>query len=174
MRPANHQTADHQTVDAKTIHFQISGLDPSAFEGLFALGPDELKSRDARRVEVTAKPGFPCRVSLQDAEPGETVILFTHTHHDVDSPYRASGPIYVRQGVPAARLTPDELPAVVAGRKMSLRAYSAKGMMRSAAVCDGEEMADEIRRLFADPKVAYLHAHNALPGCFSCRIDRAG
>ena len=165
---------DTHNTDAQTARFQVSALEPSAFEGLFALSPDELKSRGARRVEVTAKPGFPCRISLQDAEPGETVILLTHTHHDVESPYRASGPIYVRQDVPAARLATGELPAVVAGRRMSLRAYSATGMMRNAAVCDGDEMADEISRLLADPKVAYLHAHNALPGCFSCRIDRAG
>jgi hypothetical protein len=30
-----------------------------------------------------------------------------------------------------------------------------------------------IARFFADPQVAYLHLHNARPGCYNCRVDRA-
>ena len=30
-----------------------------------------------------------------------------------------------------------------------------------------------LQRLFADPAVSYIHVHNARPGCYSGRIDRA-
>jgi len=26
--------------------------------------------------------------------------------------------------------------------------------------------------MFADPKIAYAHLHNARPGCYSCRAER--
>jgi hypothetical protein len=34
-------------------------------------------------------------------------------------------------------------------------------------------MAALIARLFADPRVAYIHAHNAKRGCYAARIERA-
>jgi hypothetical protein len=27
--------------------------------------------------------------------------------------------------------------------------------------------------IFSDPAIAYLHVHNARPGCFNCRVERA-
>ena len=30
-----------------------------------------------------------------------------------------------------------------------------------------------IRRLFADPAIAYIHAHNAIRGCFAAAVERA-
>lgn len=55
--------------------YRISGLDGAAFAGLFALDDAELAARNARRVTVTAKPGFPCRITLDDAEAGEDFIM---------------------------------------------------------------------------------------------------
>ena len=122
---------------------------------------------------VDAKPGYPCRVSLADAEVGETVILLTHTHHEVESPYRASGPIFVRQGAAAAGLAPGEVPAMLLHRQLSLRAYDAGAMMVRSEVLDGSELEAAIGRCFADPQIAYLHVHNARPGCYNCRVERA-
>lgn len=30
-----------------------------------------------------------------------------------------------------------------------------------------------VQRLFADPAIAYLHVHNAKPGCYNCSVVRA-
>ncbi len=152
--------------------FQISPLPIETFQPLFELSDEALRARGARRCRVEARPGYPCRVSLQDAEVGETVILLAYEFHDVDSPYRASGPIYVRENAQPANLAPGELPQVVHGRQISVRAYNAKGLMRAADVLPGEELKERIGSFFADPKVAYLHLHNALPGCYSCLVDR--
>ena len=45
--------------------------------------------------------------------------------------------------------------------------------MLDADVVDGRQIEAVIERFFADPKVAYIHAHNAKRGCYSGRIDRA-
>ncbi|PYL95197.1 MAG: DUF1203 domain-containing protein [Verrucomicrobia bacterium] len=154
-------------------NFRIVGLPLAQFQPLFSLADNELAQRGGCRLNVDAKPGFPCRVSLKDAEIGEQVILLPFAHHDVESPYRASGPIFVRENAQQADLSPGEIPEVVASRVMSVRAYSDKGMMVNAAVTPGKELKSQIEKFFGDAKISYLHLHNAGAGCYSCRVQRA-
>ena len=157
---------------AMKANFRIVGLSAAQFEPLFSLNDRELARKGARRLIVDAKPGFPCRVSLQDAEIGERVILVPFVHHDVESPYRAFGPIFVRETAKEVNLKPGEIPDVVAGRVMSIRAYNDKGMMVNAAVTPGKELKSQIEKFFDDAKISYLHLHNAGAGCYSCRVER--
>jgi predicted signal transduction protein with EAL and GGDEF domain len=53
-----------------------------------------------------------------------------------------------------------------------VRAYDATGIMVDAEVAEGTELETTIERLFRRDDVAFLHAHNARRGCYSCRIDR--
>jgi hypothetical protein len=154
-------------------NFKIIGLPLGDFSQLFSLDQDELREKSARRLIVDEKPGFPCRVSLEDAEIGETVILLSFAHHEIDSPYRASGPIFVREAAIEANLAPGEIPAAVRSRVLSVRAYDDKGMMVGAEVTPGTAVEQQIERFFAISKVRYLHLHNAGAGCYSCRVERA-
>jgi len=157
---------------AMKTNFRIVGLPLAQFQPLFSLADNELAQKGARRLMVDAEPGFPCRVSLQDAEISERVILVPFVHHDVESPYRASGPIFVRETAKQIELAPGEIPEVVAGRVMSVRAYSAKGMMVNVAVTPGKELKSQIEKFFNDAEISYLHLHNAGAGCYSCRVER--
>ncbi len=156
------------------IDLQIRALPLAPFAPLFSLSDAELEERGARRSVADAKPGFPCRVSLLDAEPGERVILLPYTHHDVDSPYRGSGPIFVREGAREATPAVNEVPASVRDRLLSYRAYDAAGTMVDSEVAEGRDLEVVVERLFDDGQVAYLHLHNARAGCYNCRIDRVG
>ena len=158
---------------AMKTNFRIVGLPLAQFQPLFPLDNSELAQKGATRLIVDAKPGFPCRVSLQDAEIGERVILVPFVHHDVESPYRASGPIFVRERAKEIQPAPGEIPEVAAGRIMSVRAYNDKGMMINAAVTPGKELKSQIEKFFSDAKISYLHLHNAGAGCYSCRVERA-
>src|SRR5204863_1457089 len=84
--------------------FQFVAVPYETFAPLFDRTEDELRAIGVSRVVADEKPGFPCRVSLVDAEVGETVLHLTYTHHDVAGPDRASGPVYVRKGAVTARL----------------------------------------------------------------------
>lgn len=153
--------------------FRLSGLPAEAFTELFALDDNELAALHARRVVATAQPGFPCRVSLEDAAVGDEMLLLTWPHQPGDSPYRSSGPIYVRKAARQGSLEAGVVPDYVRLRLMSARAYDAAHMIVDAAVCEGNEVGAEIRRLFDNDEVAYIHLHNAKQGCFSSRVDRA-
>jgi hypothetical protein len=152
--------------------FILRGLDPAGFEPLFGLPDSELRARAIQRRIADAHPGFPCRVSLDDAGVGEELLLLPYEHHAVASPYRAAGPIFVRRGARAARLAPGEVPPYVTRRLISLRAYDASALMRDASVCAGHEVAAQLEGLLQDPAVAYIHLHNAKQGCYSCRAER--
>lgn len=154
-------------------NFRFVGLPRAQFEQLFSLDENELAGKGACRMIVDAKPGFPCRVGLVDAEIGETVILLPFVHHDVDSPYRASAPIFVRENAAEANLAIDEVPEVVTHRTMSVRAYDKTGMMLDGSIVPGAEIKNQIERLFADPRIEYLHLHNAGAGCYSRKVERA-
>jgi len=112
-------------------------------------------------------------VSLVDAEVGEIALLLPFTHHDVSSPYRASGPIFVRIGARTANPAKDEVPEMFRHRLLSIRAYDGAAMMVSAKVLKGTGIEPVIQHFFADAKVSYLHIHNAGPGCYNCRVERA-
>jgi len=155
------------------MSFQISALDHRQFAGLFALSDSELAQRRAVRQTATEKPGFPCRVSLADAELGEELILVNHEHQPGDSPYRATHAVFVRKGVEQARPAPGEVPEVLARRMLSLRAFDGQDMMVAADLVDGKELAPALERLLADPAAAYVHIHYAKPGCYAARADRA-
>ena len=100
--------------------YTITGLDPTAFSDLFALSDADLERHDAMRVTATSHPGFPCRISLQDADVGETLILLHHVSHSARTPYRSSYAIYVRQVSQAAQYC-DALPPIMQGRPIGLR-----------------------------------------------------
>lgn len=152
--------------------FQVVALAEQDFTGLFALDDEALRARGARRYVADRTPGFPCRVSLEDASPGEVVILAPFVHQPADSPYKASGPIFVRDGARRASPAVGDVPELLRSRMLSVRAYDSESLMREADVVDGRELESLVERLFGDSRVGYLHVHFARPGCYACRIDR--
>lgn len=154
------------------MRFQISALPADEFAPLFELDDDQLRARGAKRYVATRTPGFPCRVSLEDAAVGESLVLVSFAHHLVDSPYRASGPIFVRESARQALPGANEVPEQLRVRLLSVRAYDAHALMVDADTVEGSELESVVERLFSTPHVAYLHVHFAKPGCYACRIDR--
>jgi len=152
--------------------FRVTGLPAEQFAGLFSLSDQELAARGAVRRIADIKPGYPCRVSLTDAEPGQEVILTHFEHHPVDSPFRASHAIYVRKGEEAYEAV-DQVPEQLRLRLLSVRAFDEKGMLVGADVVDGKQLEGVIDRLFEDDRADYLHVHYAKPGCYAARIERA-
>jgi len=153
--------------------FKLIGLPAEPFSPMFALSDAQLLERNARRVVAAAKPGYPCRVSLADAEIGDELLLLPFEHQPASSPYKSSGPIFVRKGAQAAQLGIGVIPDYVLTRLMSVRAYNVDGFMTDAIVCAGTDAGATIQKMFARDEVAYIHLHNANRGCFSCKAVRA-
>jgi hypothetical protein len=151
--------------------YRIEGLAPEAFESLFGMMDGELAARGAVRVIADSPSGYPCRVSLADATPGEELVLLNHVSHDVAGPFRTAYGIYVRKGAVAAAFE-DEAPSCLDSRTLGLRGFDGEGMLRGALLAMPGEADARIRELFERPEVATIHAHNAAYGCFLARIER--
>ena len=155
------------------MSFQIHALSPAQFEPFFALSDSELSKVRAAKMIVDNKPGYPCRVSLADAEIGETVILLNFEHQSADSPYKAAHAIFVRQNAEQAFPDIGMVPELFETRLISIRAFDEKHYMVDADVVDGARLSESIPTILQDTRVAYLHLHNAARGCFAARVTRA-
>jgi hypothetical protein len=155
------------------MSYRVTGLDPAPFRHLYGLSDEALAAEGVRRYLVDAKPGFPDRIEVRDAEPGESVLLLNYTHQPADTPYRASHAIFVREGADTPLERVDGVPEALRVRPISLRAFNAAGEMVDADLVDGEKLDRLIERFFDNPEVDYLHAHYARRGCYAARIDRA-
>jgi hypothetical protein len=154
------------------MDYRISGLPAGQFAELQRATDDELRRRGVERRIVDEPNSAPCRISLQDATVGEDVLLLNFRHLPVASPYAASGPIFIRRSATQTFAAINVVPDQQRRRLLSVRAYDARDYLVNAEVAPGTELETLIGRFFADPQVAYLHAHNARPGCYACRVDR--
>ncbi len=154
------------------MSFRCRGLSAAPFSHLFALPDSALAEQGVVRM-IATDDGFPCRVTLDHAAIGETVLLLNYTHQPAATPYQSSGPIFVREQVTTTFDEIDVVPLPLTVRVLSVRAYDANDMMIDADVCEGRDVEAHFSRFFSNHETAYLHVHYARRGCFACRVDRA-
>lgn len=153
------------------MSFQILPLAKAQFADLFSLSDEALAARRARRMESGA--GMPCRVSLEDAVEGETVLLLNYTHLDCDTPYRASHAICVRETAQEAQLAAGEIPPAILSRLMSVRLLDAPGNIVGSDVLPGADIGAFLAAGLERSDVAFAHLHYARNGCFAAKAVRA-
>lgn len=155
------------------MSFRLTGLSPEPFRHLYGLSAADLAAHGATRVVADASPGYPDRIEVRDADPGEALLLVNYVHQPAATAYRASHAIFVREGAEVAFDAVDAVPEAIRRRPISLRGFDDGGAMVDAALVAGDDVAAAIAAMFGDPAVAYLHAHYAVRGCYAARIDRA-
>ncbi|MEA3066426.1 MAG: hypothetical protein QOJ27_2887 [Sphingomonadales bacterium] len=155
------------------MSFRVTGLSPEPFQALFGLPDEALARRGACRVVADADFGFPDRIEISDAAPGESLLLLNYLHQPADTPYRSGHAIFVRERAVAPTDMVGEMPPAMRARPLSLRAFDAEDMMVDADLVDGAEAEGLIQRFLEDPMVAYIQAHYARRGCYAGRIERA-
>jgi Protein of unknown function (DUF1203) len=153
--------------------FRIRGLDPAPFRPLYGLSGAALARAGAERCVADVSPGFPDRIELRDAEPGQALLLLNYVHQPAANPYRASHAIFVREGAERAYDEVDAIPAALARRPLSIRAFDAADRLIDAELAEGPQQREAIVRLLSCPRVAYLQAHYARMGCYAARVERA-
>lgn len=152
--------------------FRISGLPASRFDHLFGLSDAALAGLGAARFIADRAPGFPDRIELRDARQGEAVILVNYEHQPARTPYRSRHAVFVREGATETYDREGEVPEVLRARTLALRGFDDRDMIADADLVEGREVESLIDRLFANPRIRYIHAHYAARGCYACQIDR--
>ena len=153
--------------------FQIHGLPADTLQSLFDLSEQELTKQGARKVKADKPHAFPCRIGLRDADVGEELILANYAHLKGSTPYAATHAIYVAKDAKEAKLSPGEVPDVMARRLLSVRGLSQEKMILDADVIEGTELAATLDRLFANEEIESVDIHNAARGCFAGTARRS-
>jgi hypothetical protein len=153
-------------------NFKLVALDRAQFDDYFNLSETKLVEKGIRKMIVDEYPGFPCRVSLADAEIGEEVILLNYEHYSVNSPYKAGGPIFVRKIAQTATPEINEIPKMFNHRLLSIRGFDKEATMIFADVITGANLKEKLNLILDNKVIEYLHIHNAKPGCFNCSVER--
>ena len=151
----------------------IEGLDFNLFSKYFSMSDTDLEAAGAYLFVADKKSCYPCRVSLQDAEIGDTVLAIHYEHHPAQGPYRSGGPIFIRKDAKTAKLGPNEIPKMLRPRLLSIRGYSSKALMLEGDTVAGEEIESVLENQFRNSAVDYIHIHNAGAGCFNCEVKKA-
>lgn len=153
--------------------FVYHGLDAAPFRHLFDLDAAGLAAVHAVRVTADEPDAYPCRLTLEDAEPGAELILCNHTHLGLASPYAARGPVYVgRAGLDRGTVATRRVPGAIRRRLLSVRAYDGRGMMVAGEVVEGTALEPVLERLFTASETAFVHLHFARRGCYAARVER--
>lgn len=149
-----------------THHYVLEPIDATTAARLRGVGGE--------RYVADSQPGYPCRVCLRDAEVGETLILVSHDPFETDSPYRSASPIFVHESECTAPDDLTELPDQLTVRQLSVRAFDRDALIIEAAVVDGVDLDETLRRFFDDLQTELVHVHNAGRGCWATTVQRAG
>ena len=159
---------------ARTPHlgFRVSGLSPATFRSYFQFSDEQLSALRAERIVATVGKSYPCRVSLEDASAGETLLLINYQHQPAPTPFQSNYAIYIREQAGEQISMIDDLPGSLRKRLLAVRGYSAEHMLLDADVCEGRDAESLIYRLLNNPDIQYLHVHYAKFGCYAARIDR--
>lgn len=156
------------------MDYQISSLNTDKFNHLFGLDDATLKQQNVVRMTVTEKPGFPCRVTLQDAEIGESVLLLNYEHQPANSPYRSAHAIFVRENATQGATYKNDIPEQLRIRQLSVRSFDVAGLMVDAEVCEGTNLEALIERMLSNSEADYIQVHTPARGCYLARVDRSG
>ena len=151
--------------------FQILALGRDEFINYFEKDDETLAAVGVQRMQVDTAPGYPCRISLQDARVGETVLLLNYEHQPASTPYRSGHAIFVRETARQARPDPDTVPDMLHRRLISARAFDSGHMMIEADIVEGSNLAAMIEKMLANDSAEYVHLHNAQRGCYlACAV----
>ena len=151
--------------------FQILPLASEIFEHLYDKSTPELAQLGAIPYTADQVPGYPCRLRLADAQPGERLILVNHEHLNVASPYRSAHAIFITDGARSCQPICNSIPAYLNSRPLSVRSFDSFGMMYDAILCNGQNIQQSFEQLLAPAEVDYLHVHTAVRGCYLARVE---
>jgi hypothetical protein len=140
----------------------------------------------APRLIVDEAGGSPLRCCLRHSRPGERVALVSYaplrrwairTGAD-PGPYDEVGPVFIHRQ-PCSGPDGAGYPADFVGSRRVFRSYSADGRIRDGRLAEAADLSDEVAAgrvledIFADPKVALVHARAVEFGCFTFEVRRA-
>lgn len=103
---------------------------------------------------------------------GRRWLLVPYDPFRTDSPYRSSSPVFVHVR-PCAPHVGAVVPEQQRRRLLSVRSFDGDARTLDADVVEGRDLEPLLQTLLRRPDAAFVHLHDARPGCSAARVDRA-
>jgi Protein of unknown function (DUF1203) len=149
-------------------------IDPAELEGIRRTGRDTAGNAPVPWPDAA---GVPLRCCLRRARPDDDVVLVSHAPQRRPSPWRETGPVFVHAGPCDGWTAATGLPPELREGPRVLRGYRADGSLDYDAVRvvpAGEDVAQPLQELLADPRVEEVHVRALAEQCFTYRVRAAG
>jgi hypothetical protein len=137
--------------------------------------------RSGATVVVTAdeSPGYPCRACLCDAALGDELVLVSHDPFGgwapaETSPYRSASPVFLHRDDCSDRVDTARVPSQLTRRRLSVRAYDERAMMRDGQVIEGVDLESTLDEIARRGEIDRVFVHFAGPGCFAAAVEIDG
>lgn len=156
--------------------FACIAIDPAVADRFRATGRDD-RGNPLKRMVATPEGGFPCRVCLRLAHPGEAVLLGSYDLPKPLGTYWTPSPIFLHAEPCTPYQGAGEVAEIVRRNALvSVRAYDGEGMCLYdlGQVAEGAAVEAPLARALADARTSFVNIHTARPGCLLCRVERLG
>lgn len=118
--------------------------------------------------------GNPCRHCLDEIARDREMLILAHRPFDSLQPYAETGPIFLCAQACDRYPETAGIPDLYQRGEMLIRGYdhNQRIVYGSGKVIGMESIQAEARRLFEDPRVAFIHVRSATNNCYHFRIER--
>jgi hypothetical protein len=155
----------------QSLDFRFVALPSNQFAHLVQKPAEELAALHSRRYLVD-RDGYFCRLTLEDAPLGETVILTNYQHQPAESPFQSAHAVYIRETAQPKFFDVNTVPRVLRAKLLSVRAFNGEHYITDAEVVPGDGLDNLLERFLSNPATEYIHVHSAKMGCYFCKVDR--
>ncbi len=153
--------------------FRVLPLPAEPFQAHFRADREGKPLAGTIVVTADTQPGYPCRLRLRDAAPGERLLLVNYEHQPADNPYRSRHAVFVTIGAEPHYPETNKVPAMLSARLLSVRAFDGDDMMVAGEVVEGKLAGTLFANWLARDDIKYLQVHTATRGCFLAQVVRA-
>jgi hypothetical protein len=114
----------------------------------------------------------PCRHCLRLRPNEEEFLLFTYDPFQELGVPPLPGPVYIHATNCDRRADTKSIPEEYRGRPLTFCAYGEnRELLKESRLSAGSED-EEAQKLFANPRVRYIHVRSTDAGCYLFRLDR--
>ena len=154
------------------MSFKLIALETEQVRALRADAADA--NNQLPEVSVSDGDGNPCRHCLAEIAPDKPMLILAHRPFESLQPYAETGPIFLCAEDCARYPQTAGVPALYQNSEMLIRGYDhgERIIYGTGKVIDMAAINTEASRLFADPRLAFIHVRSSTNNCYHFRIER--
>ena len=126
-------------------------------------------------IHISDGDAYPCRHCMEAIPKGDPYYILAHRPFSKHHAFAETGPLFLCASDCAAATPSPEVPETLRAEHFILRGYDSdeRIIYGTGEVVPTPQIPTWSRRLFENPKVAFIDIRSAANNCYQCRVKRA-